>query len=173
MKHLIKIFFTAVVSSTLLTSCLKDKVPNDYSNIGPVVIIPNANWPTTSADTSVTSIKISSTPYEVQVYARVSWENALKNDVVVTFAKDEADVKAFNDKLGTHFLAVPDAAITATSLKATIAGNTNDSSIKVAIKLDQLDPSKKYILPYTISDASGQNIGVNYKTYLFRFSLKP
>jgi hypothetical protein len=170
MKHLIKLFLITFVSSTFFTSCLKDKVPNDYSNISPVVIIPNATWPSNTAK-DTTAIKISSTPYEVKLYARVSWENALKQDVVVTFVKDEADVAAFNAKFGTNYLPVPDAAISAPSLKATIAANTNDSFTTVKIRLDQLDPAKKYMLPYVISDASGQNIAANYKTYLFPFTL--
>lgn len=170
MRRLFNFLMVAVAVSALFTSCLKEDVPNDYTHIDPIVIIPNANWPKNTA-TAATAIKVSASPYTVNLYARVSWENALTEAVTVTFVKDLATVAAYNAKFGTSYLAVPDAAISASSLKATIAANTNDASIPVQVNLTLLDPTKTYMLPYAISDAGGQNIGVNYKTYLFPFSL--
>ncbi|RYY06824.1 MAG: DUF1735 domain-containing protein [Sphingobacteriaceae bacterium] len=172
MKKLFKQFLLLGFVALTSTSCLKDKATTDYTNIQPVIIIPNANWPKNTS-TAATAVTVSTTPsLSVPVYARVSWEKMLSNELVVSFAKDEADVAAYNTKFGTNYLPVPDAAITAQSLKVTIPANTRDANITVTVNTTRLDKTKTYMLPYKIIDASGQNLGVNYITYLYPFSLK-
>jgi hypothetical protein len=170
MKHLVKLFILAATVSTLFTSCLKDTVPNDYTHIEPVIINPVANWPKNTA-TNPTALSVADVTDTVNLYARVSWEKSLSQPVTVTFVRDDAVITAYNTQFGTTYIPVPDAAITATTLQVTIASNTNDAFIPVIIKLAQLDPTKKYMLSYTISDAAGQNLAANYKTYLFPFTL--
>lgn len=150
----------------LFTSCLKDDPITDYTNIQPVVIIPNANWPKNTATAATAVPFASSSAYVVTLYARVSWEKSLGTALNVTFVKDEAAITAYNLKFNTSYLPVPDAAITAANLKAVIAAGSNDASVPVTLNLSLLDPTKTYILPYSIADAEGQTIAANYKSYL-------
>jgi len=172
MKKHISLLAIFSVIAMLFTSCLKDKPITNYNEIQPVVIIPNANWPKNTATAATAVTFAGNTAYEVILYARVSWENTLPKEVVVTFVKDEAAITAYNAKFGTTYIPVPDNAISAGNLKATIAAGTNDSSIPVKVNLSLLDATKKYMLPYSISDASGENIGANYKTYLLPLTNK-
>jgi hypothetical protein len=172
MKRFFKQFGLLASAALMFSSCLKDTPVNDYNQIAPVVIIPNANWPKNTA-TAATSITKSTTPTTiVSVYARYSYEGYAPSDITVTFAKDEADIAAYNTKFGTSYIAVPDAAITVSSLKVTIKAGERDAIMPVTVNTSTLTVGQTYILPYKITDASGQNLGANYVTYLYTMSIK-
>ena len=178
MKRFFKqfVFLAAVALTLMFASCLKDTQPTDYTDIAPVVIIPNANWPKNTA-TADTSITVSTTPTIIRLYARYSYKDFAPSDIAVTFVKDEADIALYNAKFPPvtgvpAYIPVPDAAISVPSLKITIPAGGRTVAIPVSVNTSLLDKTKKYILPYKITDASGQTLGVNYITYLRTIALK-
>ena len=156
--------------SLSVTSCLKENPVNDYTNLQPVVIIPNANWPKASV-TTATSLTFGKT-YTSALYARVSWEFPLSNDVAVTFKEDAGAISEYNAKFGASLQALNTDAYKITSYKITIPGGQNNANTAFEIYPDKIDFFKDYALSVSITDASGQTIGNNYKTYLIPVTAK-
>lgn len=159
-KYLIII---TLINSLVFTGCLKDTPTNDYSNIQPIIIIPNANWPSTTQAATVTYAN-TSTPQTIQLYARVSWENALSIDIKVSFIKDTAAVIAYNAKFAKTFIYMPDSCYSMSSMQVTISANQREAFIPITIYPKKVGISTNKMLAFTISDAQGQNIASNYKT---------
>lgn len=166
MKKIANLFIIPFISLGL-SSCLKDKPLTDYVNIAPVVIIPNANWPRSTAFTTAQLTKISTTrDTSFTLYARVSWENALTKDVVVTMAEAPTAVTDYNSKFGAGWTMLNSDAFKISSYKITIPAGKNDASIPFQVFGSKVDFTKNNMLAISITDASGQTIGSNYKTYL-------
>lgn len=146
-----------------LNSCLKDKPVTDYSNIQPVIIIPNANWPS-SAPANSLSYSSSGGSQQIQLYARVSWENTLKKDLSVTFIKDTSALNSYNALYGTNLIYMPDSCYSLSSLQLSIPAGQREAYLPITIYPDKLGVSSDNTLVFTITDAQGQTIADNYKT---------
>ena len=101
MKQFFKIGIIAGFASMVFTSCLKDTPTTDYSDkaIKPIILVPNGNWPRTQSASPI-ALDFSTTPYEVRVYARVSWDKPLTKSVDVTFKEDAAAIADFHRVAG-------------------------------------------------------------------------
>lgn len=166
MKRILKFIIIALVPF-FLTSCLKDEPLTDYVNIDPVVIVPNANWPRATAFTAAQRIKVSAVrDTSIMLYARVSWEYALTKDVVVTIAAAPTAVTEYNTKFSASEVMLNADAFRLTGTTLTIPAGKNDASIPFQIFGSKIDFTKTNMLAIAITDASGQVIGSNYKTYL-------
>lgn len=164
-RHLIIIILA--VAPFAFSSCLKDKPPTDYVNIAPVVIIPNANWPRSTAFTAAQATKVSATrDTSFTLYARVSWEFALDKDVVITVAEAPTAITDYNTKFAGKWVMLNSDAYKLSSYKVTVPAGKNDASIPFQVFGSKIDFTKNNMLSIAITDASGQTIGSNYKTYL-------
>ncbi|MBE7173453.1 MAG: DUF1735 domain-containing protein [Williamsia sp.] len=166
MKRILNIL---IIVSTLFTlsSCLKDKPLTDYVNIDPVVIIPNSNWPRSTAFTTAQTTKINAArDTSFTLYARVSWEHALSKDVVITMADAPTAVTDYNTKFNAKWTMLNADAYKVSNYKITVPAGKNDASVPFQIFGSKIDFTKSNMLAIAITDASGQNIGSNYKTYL-------
>lgn len=164
-RHLLFILLAFVSCSFI--SCLKDKPKTDYVNIAPVVIIPNANWPRSTAFTTAQTTKVSTTrDTSFTLYARVSWEFALTKDVVITMAEAPTAITEYNTKFAASWTMLNADAYKLTSYKVTIPAGKNDASIPFQVFGSKVDFTKNNMLAIAITDASGETIGSNYKTYL-------
>ena len=168
-RHLI--FILIASASCIFPSCLKDKPKTDYVNIASVVIIPNSNWPRSTAFTAAQYTKVSATrDTSFTLYARVSWEFALDKDVVITMADVPTAVTDYNAKFGTSsnvtWTMLNSDAYKLSSYKVTVPAGKNDASIPFQIFGSKIDFTKNNMLAIAITDASGQTIASNYKTYL-------
>lgn len=166
MKRIINILII-VSASYVLSSCLKDKPQTDYVNIKPVVIIPNANWPRSTAFTAAQATKINAAKdTSFMLYTRVSWEFALEKEVVITLAEAPTVVTDYNTKFNARWTMLNSDAYKLSSYKVTVPAGKNDASIPFQIFGSRIDFAKSNMLAIAITDASGENIGSNYKTYL-------
>lgn len=151
----------------IFSSCLKDKPLTDYVNIDPVVIIPNATWPRSTAFTAAQTTKVSAArDTSFTLYARVSWEFALTKDLVVTVAEAPTAVTDYNTKFGGNWTMLNSDAFKISSYKLTIPAGKNDASVPFQVFGSKIDFTKNNMLSIAITDAGGQVIGSNYKTYL-------
>ncbi len=156
-----------VLLPVLFSSCLKDKAKTDYVNIAPVVLIPNANWPRSTAFTATQTTKVNAAKdTSMTLYARVSWEFALDKEVVITMAEVPAAVTDYNTKFGGGWTMLNSDAYKISSYKVTVPAGKNDASIPFQLFGSKIDFTKNNMLAVAITDASGQNIASNYKTYL-------
>ena len=173
MKQFFKIGMMAGLASMLLSSCLKDTPTTDYSDkaIKPVVLVPNGNWPRTQAAAPI-ALDFTATPYEVRVYARVSWDKPLSKSIDVTFKEDDAAITAFNTKFGQNWVKMNAAAYSIPALKVTIPAGQQEAYIPVQVFPDKVDLTKFNMLAFTMTDASGENMAVNYQTILVPILIK-
>ena len=166
MKRILQFLIIAFIP-VLFASCLKDKPFTDYVNIDPVVIVPNANWPRSTAFTAAQRVKVAATrDTSITLYARVSWEYALDKEVVITVAEAPSVISEYNSKFKSSEVMLNTDAFKLSSYKITIPAGKNDASVPFQIFGSKVDFTKNNMLAIAITDASGQNIGSNYKTYL-------
>ncbi len=173
MKQFFKIGMIVGVVSLMFSSCLKDTPTTDYSDqaIKPIVLVPNGNWPRTSAATPI-ALDFTSTPYEVRVYARVSWDKPLGKSVDVTFKEDDAAIADFNTRFGQNWVKMNAAAYSIPTLKVTIPAGQQEAYIPVQVFPDKVDLTKFNMLAFTITDASGETFSTNYQTILVPILIK-
>jgi len=173
MKQFFKIGIIAGVASVILSSCLKDTPTTDYSDkaIKPVVLVPNGNHPRTQTITPL-ALDFTSTPYELRVYARVSWSKPLGRSLEVTFKEDPAAITAYNTAFGTNWVKMNSAAYSIPTLKVTIPADQNEAYIPVMVFPDKVDLTKNNILAFSITDASGEVVSTNYQTVLVPMLIK-
>lgn len=173
MKQFFKIGIIAGFASMMFTSCLKDTPTTDYSDkaIKPIILVPNGNWPRTQSAAPI-ALDFSPTPYEVRVYARVSWDKPLSKSVDVTFKEDAAAIADFNTKFGSNWVKMNATAYSIPSLKVTIPAGQQEAYIPVKVFPDKVDLTKFNMLAFTITDASGETVSTNYQTILVPILIK-
>lgn len=173
MKNKLSIVGMVCAATMLLTSCLKDDAITDYTDksIKPVVLVPNGNWPSTRAAAPI-ALDFSTTPYEVRVYARVSWSKPLGKSLEVTFKEDDAAIANFNTKFGSNWVKMNTSAYSIPAFKVTIPADQNEAYIPVKVFPDKVDLTKFNMLAFTMTDASGEAIAANFQTILVPILIK-
>lgn len=173
MRKSIKIFSLAGLVAVLFTSCLKDDAITDYSDsaIKAIILVPNGNYPRSSATTPL-ALDFTTEPYELRVYARVSWDKPLSKAIEVTFKEDTAAITAYRTKFGGGWVKMNSTAYQVTSLKVTIPAGQQEAYLPVKVFPDKVNLAQNNMLAFTITDASGENISSNYQTFVTPFLIK-
>jgi len=163
MKNLSKIFLLTFLAFSL-NACLEDEPITDYSEeaIGPIVLIPNGNWPSVVKANPV-ALDFKSTAQIVDLYARVSWSKPLDQAVTVTFQKDATIIDAYNKAFGTNYVELAAAAYKLPGLTVTIPAGTQEVKVPVEIFADKIDLSKNNMIAFRIADAGGQPVASNFR----------
>ena len=161
------------MTSVLFTSCLKDTAINDYTDnaIKPIVLVPNGNFPRTTSVTPL-ALDFTTVPYELRIYARVSWSKPLGKSVDVTFKEDDAAIAAYNTTFGSNWVKLNATAYSIPSLKVTIPAGSQEAYIPVQVFPDKVNLAQNNILAFTITDASGETVSTNYQTVLTPILIK-
>ena len=92
---------------------------------------------------------------------------ALSKNIAVTIAVDTASFNKFNSNNGGQFLLLPSSCYNIPNKTLTVPAGTRDISIPLTFNTKLIDFSKEYILPITITDASGITISGNFGTILY------
>ncbi|MRG45477.1 DUF1735 domain-containing protein [Chitinophaga sp. SYP-B3965] len=162
MKHIISAFILLF----LLSGCLKNEVVLDYSGIQPVVLVPNSNWPPRGFGAGPLTDSVKGTTL-LNLYAKVSYVNALNKNVQVKFAPDNALIAAYNTQWGTDYKLLPDSCYTVSSLDLTIPAETKQAFLPITLIPSKINPQYDYILAYSITQADGLTVASNFKSMLF------
>ncbi|MFM8448705.1 MAG: DUF1735 domain-containing protein [Haliscomenobacter sp.] len=172
MKNLFKIVLFAFLAFSL-TACLQDDPITDYSEdaIGPIILIPNGNWPSVVKANPV-ALDYKSTAQNIYLYARVSWAKPLDKDVTVTFEKDPAIITAYNAAFGTNYVELPAAAYKLPGLTVTIPAGTQEVKVPVDLFADKVDLSKNNMIAFKITSAGDQPIASNFRQIVFPVLVK-
>ena len=161
MKKLIFILgFTCLLSS----GCLKDKPLTDYTNIAPIIINPTANWPRIE-QLSVIAFSQTGGNKELQLYARISWQSLFDHELIVTFVNDQSAIDEYNSTFNTNYVAMPQEGYFV-NMQLVIPAREQEAFVPITIKPSQVSVAPNYMLAFTISNAQGEKIASNYKTYL-------
>ena len=180
LKNLVAMILVSCV--VFLASCVKNRNDGavDFSQLTPIVLIPEGglkNFATSAllfnaADASDTAV------FRVN-YAATTVAPA---DITVTLAVDPAALAAYNASEAARLAAMtppqayspyaifPDSIYKFTTTTVTIkAGQSYSDAIKLTLYPIKVDPSKNYMLPISITNASGVNISGNFNTIYFHF----
>lgn len=167
--------FSIIVFALSATGCLKDKPNVDFSNIAPIAEIstssinPTKNGPSSGLDyfNQATLPYIGSdTTFDVTFDVNITGEYPPTKDITVNLAVDDAKRVAYNAKLdpANQFLPAADSNYSFAVKTAVIKAGTRLAKFTVTFYPQTLDPIKSYMLPITLTDASGLTISGNLST---------
>lgn len=173
MKKL-KIYFT-IASAIFATACLKDKPNVDFSSVGTVAEIsssninPAANAPSSGLDyfNAATLPYIGTdTAFDVTFDVNLASEYPMNKDVTVTVAVDDAKRVVYNSNLAPEdqYVSPGDSNYSFPVKTAVIKAGTRLAKFTVTFYGLTLDPAKNYMLPITLTDASGVTVSGNLST---------
>lgn len=165
------IFFllTALAGGTYLSSCVKSRMgETQFTGLRPIVQIPEggmANF-TTTALTFPGTDSVDTASFRINFAAT----NVAGKDVVITLgydAKALADVNAGLDPT-SQYAKFPDSTFSFTVSKITVkAGQNYSDKISFIVYPSKIDPSKSYMFPISILDASGNTISGDFGTIYY------
>ena len=179
-----KLFFIALGSMVTLSlvSCLKtdNQTYTDFSTSPAVVIFASpysaasgtsivglgslsyANWSFVSSDTAT-----------FQFYANYAGLTSAPSDLKVTIGVDDAKRTAYNTANNTKFQPLVAGQYTIPSSITIPKGAQYSSLITVKLINKNIDPTVSYMLPVSITDASGVKLSSNLNTIYFNFIGNP
>ena len=173
------IIVLCIVSALSLTSCLKDN-PNTFTlngaatsfsvlnpinylnttaNGGSYLANLNSYWMTLRLDSS----DVATDSVQLQLGGPI-----LNKDVTVTIDVDNADFNAFNANNSNAYQLLPPQYYTIPNKKVTFKAGTRNENIYIQFNnTNQIDFTKKYILPIIITDAQGYDISGNFGATMY------
>jgi len=171
-KNLVAIVL--VSSVTFLASCVKNRNDGavDFSQLAPIMQIPEGGLKNFATSALVfPGTDLSDTAYFRANYAATT---VAPSDVAVTFSVDDAARVAYNASHTDQYEKMPDSLykflVTSTTVKA---GQSYSDVMKLTIYPYKVNTSKSYILPITITNASGVNISGNFGTIYYHIIGNP
>lgn len=166
-------YITAVVLAGSLSSCLKDNSQPDFTQNKPVIELPVGSSAGNGAGNSIAaSFTISETPSDYFVYVNYAAPEANASDVTVTLTVDAAALTKFNSVNGKDYTMIPSNGYSLVSNKITIPAGQRKVKFPIKINTLNLDPTKTYALPITITDGGGYTISGNFGTLISVIALK-
>lgn len=165
-----KFFKTATLSISavlmlLISGCLK-KAPGftDFSQVSDFVILKGAG----TGNFKASNIPSSPDTIALTVTADLASANSNNAAVKVTIGLDNAQIATYNAANGTNFQPFPATAFKIVSNTITIPGGLNHyGSTTIQVYHNQLDPAVSYMLPISITDASGKKLSSNQNTIFY------
>lgn len=194
-KKYITLYSVLALLAVLFSSCLKNEANyTDFSKVGALVELPLSAY-TGAGKLTPVALPIQAAAQPISIVVNLAAPQPLKSNLTVTLALDPAALKAYNDKniaqykadstaaandatgataeptYPTIYTMLPSTFFTLSGLTAVIPANQNTASITANVVTKDFDLSASYVLPISITDASGQKIS-NYKTILFNVQAK-
>jgi|GEM_PF-706271 len=151
-----------------LASCVKNRNEGavDFSQLTPTVLIPEGGLKNFS--TSALLFDASSSSDSVGFRVNYASKTVAPNDVVVTLAVDDAARVAYNASHTDQYEKMPDSLFKFTTTQVTVkAGQSYSDLVNVTFYPNKINSSKSYMLPITITNASGVNISGNFGTIYY------
>jgi hypothetical protein len=179
-KYRNSILIAAVVSSCWLTSCLKntgyEDVLNGVNGNGVVSVFGS------EAGFRTQTLEFSATPQDVEVTINLGSPQPFNNDVVVqmgvdpealaNYNKDQTEAAKVAGKTFEPFEQLPATAFTFPSPSVSIKAGQRDAKFIVRVNSSLVDLTKKFLLPLSITNASGVTVASNLKTSLIGIAVK-
>jgi Domain of unknown function (DUF1735)/Domain of unknown function (DUF4361) len=167
-----------MAGTLFLSSCLKDSpVTTNFNVVQPVIEQLNPpNFAYSNANSG--SLLANQNCYFMQVREDSTYSapdsvvvniagSTIGKDVAVTITVDTGAFNTFNANNGGTFVMVPSAAYSIPNPTGTIKAGTQQFGIPITFNTKLMDFTQPYILPITITNASGYGISGNYGTTLY------
>jgi hypothetical protein len=173
---------TSVLLSLCFASCLKDKPNVDFSNQGFIAEITTASTngtpdaPSSGLDffNGATLDATAGDPDSVSFTVNIASDFPPTQDVSVTLAvNDQARLSYIADPTKVQFKAFPSNAFKLVSTTATIKAGSRLATFWVIFTHANLDPTQSYMLPISITSATGATISGNLSTIYFHIIGNP
>ena len=166
-KNLTAIMLVSAV--VFFSSCVKNRNDGavDFSQLTPIMQIPEGGLKNFAASALLFDASHASDTATFRVnYAATTVAPA---DIVVTLAVNDAARLAYNAANPTgQYEKMPDSLFKFTQTSVTIkAGQSYSDIVKLAVYPNKIDQSKSYMVPISITNASGVNISGNYGTIYY------
>lgn len=176
-----KSLLNILAASVFFTGCLKDTANTDFSNVGTLAEISSGstvsdNSPISGLDyftKSTLPLFTSDEPDTITFNVNIASEFPPNKDVTVTVGIDDAKRTAYNALGKVQFKAQPDSTFTFPVTTATIKAGSRLATFKVVYYPAKIDPTESYMLPISITDASGIKISGNLSTVYFHIVGNP
>jgi len=154
-----------------LDSCLKNSLPKetDFSHLQDHVLLINGGL----GGVSKSNVAFNSDTATLTIMANLTSVNPPKAPVVVTIGVDAAQIATYNASHNTAFVLLPDSAYTLTTTTLTIPSGEQYASTSISFYKQKVDPSLSYMLPISITDASGKALTSNENTLFFNIIGNP
>jgi hypothetical protein len=170
------IFFIAIIVVPGLAGCLKSaNGTTDFNTVQPVIEQLNSQNYLTSAPNAGANtypffmqVRVDSTHLAMDSITVDVGGQVIGKDVRVSMGLDTANFNTFNSANSGKYSILPAKAYSWTNGNSiVIKAGTTQSEIYLTFKTDEIDFSKQYILPISITDASGQLISKNYGSTMY------
>ena len=154
-----------------LNSCVKNRNTEgtDFSHLQDHVVLMNSGLSAVSAS----NIAFNSDTATVTIMANLASVNPPTSPVVVTIGVEAALIASYNASHNTSFVLLPDSAYTLTSNTLTVPAGQQYASTTISFYKSKVDPSTSYMLPISITDASGKALSSNKNTLYFNIIGNP
>ncbi len=168
------IFCAALLGMTGLSSCVKSRGGNetDFSNLQDFVVFQNGGIVNfTAANVAVGA----AAPDTVTVSAIITLasKNVATTPVTVTVGLDDAQRTSYNATNGTNYQPFPSTIYKIVNPTVTIPAGQNYAQVAVQVYARKVDPAISYLLPLTITDASGKGLSGNLNTIYYHIIGNP
>lgn len=153
-------------------SCLKNSLPNetDFSHLQDHVDIVKGGL------TNFTTVSIgfnSGDTTTVTLIINLASVNLPSSPVDVTIGVDAAQIATYNAANGTSYVPAPTDIYSIASTKLTIPAGQQYAQTTVSFYKDSVDPAVSYMLPISITDASGKSLTGNLNTIYYHIIGNP
>jgi Domain of unknown function (DUF1735) len=169
------VIYLLISSAIFMTGCLKDTPNVDFSSSGVIAELSNASITGNNAPSSGLSyfgaatlpVFSSLAPDTVTFDVNIASDYPPTSDVSVTVAVDDAKRVAYNATSSVIFDPQPDSTFSLPVTTMVIKAGFRLAKFIVIFYPAKIDPTKTYMLPISLTDASGITISGNLATIYF------
>ena len=170
-----KIKYTAVFSLLIvaLFSCVKENTRTftDFSKVQDLVILKGSGLSNFKA--SNISLATPDDTIRMELWVDLAGVNAATSDIQVQLGVDDAKRVAYNAANGTNFQAASPNQYKILTPTLTISKGQHFAKTTVEIYKQNIDPTKSWMLPISIVDASGKPLSGNQNTVYYNIIGNP
>ncbi len=175
MKKIISILSLCFTAAIVLSGCLKDTtIKQGLDSLGSVVNVQYSGLNYFSQAAIVTAGATAPIENTFTVNIANADGKLTDKDIVVKFVIDNAKRLAYNaDPTQLDYELLPDSIFSFPTRTATIKAGTNQVTLPITFYPSKVNPSKLYMLPVTLVDASGLVISGNFSTLYYHIIGNP
>lgn len=166
------LFIAGLFMAACFSSCVKDRndLNTDFSKLEALMEIrtPVVNQ-SGLLNFAAATLFFSGDPDTVSFYVNLASVNTLNRDITVNVDIDNAALEKYNasNSAGDPYELFPDSTFSFTQKQVTVKAGSRVAMVSVIYYPSKIDPSKNYMLPVSIKDASGINISANFSTIYY------
>jgi len=175
MKKIILVLSLCFFAALIFSSCLKDTtIKQGLDSLGSVVNVQYSGLNYFAQSAVVTAGATAPIENTFTVNIANADGKLTDKDIVVKFVIDDTKRLAYNaDPSQLDYELLPDSTFSFPTRTATIKAGTNQVTLPITFYPNKVNPSKLYMLPITLVEASGMVISGNFSTLYYHIIGNP